>query len=1070
LPRADLKKRVVETLGALGRENAVAISAINGLGGVGKSVLAVLVARDCEVRRRFRDGIAMLEVGKQPNLIELQARLGALVGLEAKEFTGDLDANRQRLSQAFRDKHMLIILDNVWYRNAVDAVNFGAEGVKFILTTRIVALANHYSAVRVDLLSDREGGELILKRAALPEAQRADCEAISRQLNGLTLAVSIAAAKIENDGLTAVAYLERLKHAENPLSHLTLADPDDPYADANDREANFEESLKVTYSDLLPEMQRRFRALGVFAPDGSFDAAAAAAVWAEPTETAQSKLNVLVNLALAERDAAGRYSQHSLLRAYARALLREAGELQAAAARHAEHYLARMRAADDSQTYYTMRDELPQLRAAFAWAEQTEQPDLAQDILSNTANLLQMLNLGEEYLNWANRLVALVERRGGNLGAALTSRGNACQAAARVVIGEDRRARLLAALADYTTALELRRDVPLAYATTLTNRAVLLRDLAGLEGEDRRARLLAALADYTTALELRRDVPLAYATTLTNRAVLLRDLAGLEGEDRRARLLAALADYTTALELRRDVPLAYATTLNNRANLLRDLAGLEGEDRRARLLAALADSTTALALLRDVPLAYAQTLTNRAVLLRDLAGLEGEDRRARLLAALADSTTALALLRDVPLDYATTLNNRAILLRGLAGLEGEDRRARLLAALADYTTALELRRDVPLAYAQTLNNRAVLLSDLAGLEGEDRRARLLAALADSTTALALLRDVPLDYATTLNNRANLLRDLAGLEGEDRRARLLQALRDAWQAVQLFEQYQHAVYSEIGQRVLRNIKSECGADFEGYWQAAVGQPQPAWLQQVDQMARLQQLAEMLIAWVQTPDWSASRAYLEQHQDELLTDAAEQALQLLIQANPGRDELTQHLEILQRARRDGIAAAYAQRESNQAEMAQLQQLANLIIAWIQTPDWSTSRTYLEEHQDELLTDAAEQALQLLIQANPGRDELTQHLEILQACRAQGIAAAYAPRESNQAETAQLLQQLFESFMNISNSAEMAQFVAQMPAQQLDMLERLLETAILQLSPSVQAVLRQRLEALRQLRRGG
>jgi hypothetical protein len=195
--------------------------------------------------------------------------------------------------------------------------------------------------VRVDLLSDREGGELILKRAKLPEAQRADCEAIARQLNGLTLAVSIAAAKIENDGLTAAAYLERLKHAENPLSHLTLADPDDPYADANDREANFEESLKVTYSDLLPEMQRRFRALGVFAPDGTFDAAAAAAVWAEPTETAQSKLNVLVNLALAERDAAGRYSQHSLLRAYARALLREAGELETAAARHFEHYLTR---------------------------------------------------------------------------------------------------------------------------------------------------------------------------------------------------------------------------------------------------------------------------------------------------------------------------------------------------------------------------------------------------------------------------------------------------------------------------------------------------------------------------------------------------------------------------------------------------------------------------------------------------------------------------------------------------------------------------------------------------------
>jgi len=183
--------------------------------------------------------------------------------------------------------------------------------------------------------------------------------------------------------------------------------------------------------------------------------------------------------------------------------------------------------------------------------------------------------------------------------------------------------------------------------------------------------------------------------------------------------------------------------------------------------------------------------------------------------------------------------------------------------------------------------------------------------------------------------------------------LLAALRDAWQAVQLFEQYQHAVYSEIGQRVLRNIKSECGADFEGYWQAAVGQPQPAWLQQVDQMARLQQLAEMLIAWVQTPDWSTSRTYLEEHQDELLTDAAEQALQLLIQANPNVRQLPQHLEILQRARRDGISAAYAQIMASQAQpdLALVQALA----AFLQAETDDAARAYLAAHP-ELLSDEA------------------------------------------------------------------------------------------------------------------
>ncbi len=624
LARSAPKRQVIQALSGLGYENTIAISAINGLGGVGKSVLAAMVARDCETRRIFPDGIARIEVGKQskPEPTQIQARLGELVGLRSEEFTSNLEANRQKLSIALRGKRMLIILDNVWHREVVDALRCGADGVKLIVTTRLVNLANALGhSVRVDLLSPQEGGELIMRRAALSEDQRPVCEDISRALNGLTLAVSIAAAKIKNDALTPAEYLARLKSAQNPLEHLTLADPDDPSADPNDPEQHFAAALNLSYADLNEAMQRRFRLLGVFAAEGSFDAAAVAAVWEEPVETAQSKLNLLVNFALAARDEGGRYSQHSLLRAYARSLARDADELDAAAARHADHYLARMRAANDAQTYYTMRDDLPQLRAAFDWAVQTQQPALAQNLLGNTANLLSMLNLGEEYLERAERLVALVRARGGDLGAALVTRGNAYRAAATVVLGEDRR-------------------------------------------------------------------------------------------------------------------------------------------------------------------------------------------------------------------------------------------ARLLAALADYTTALELRRDVPLDYAETLGNRALLLSEVAGLPGEDRRARLLA-----------------------------------------------ALREAWEASQLFLVHQHAVYFEISQRALRAIKSACGSDFDALWQEAIGQPQPEWLHEVE-------LADRLIAWVQTPDWGASRAYLEEHQAELLTDEAETVLQMLIQMAPGIDELVQHLDLLRKARQEGIAAAYAQ----------------------------------------------------------------------------------------------------------------------------------------------------------------
>jgi hypothetical protein len=326
-----------------------------------------------------------------------------------------------------------------------------------------------------------------------------------------------------------------------------------------------------------------------------------------------------------------------------------------------------------------------------------------------------------------------------------------------------------------------------------------------------------------------------------------------------------------------------------------------------------------------------------------------------LLAALADYTTALDLRRDVPLDYAQTLNNRAVLLRDLAGLPNEDRRGRLLAALADYTTALDLLRDVPLDYAQTLNNRANLLRDLAGLPNEDRRGRLLAALADYTTALDLLRDVPLAYAMTQFNIAILY-----LEAEIRDNK--QAVSYFWAANRGFLATQHQPYYEGSQNALRQVKSQLGAVFDSLWNEVVGVPQPDWLANATPQsgpADLQQLADSLIAWVQTPDWGTSQAYLEAHQAELLTEAAEGVLQMLIQMNPGEETLPEHLTLLRAARANGIAAAYQARGGNSG----LEVLQQLLNAFVEIPNPQAMTAFAAQVPAPLL-DALEQVIEQVI----------------------------------------------------------------------------------------------------------
>jgi hypothetical protein len=48
---------------------------VQGMGGTGKTVLAVAMAHDPKVRRAFSDGIYWLTVGQKPNLLGLQNRL-----------------------------------------------------------------------------------------------------------------------------------------------------------------------------------------------------------------------------------------------------------------------------------------------------------------------------------------------------------------------------------------------------------------------------------------------------------------------------------------------------------------------------------------------------------------------------------------------------------------------------------------------------------------------------------------------------------------------------------------------------------------------------------------------------------------------------------------------------------------------------------------------------------------------------------------------------------------------------------------------------------------------------------
>lgn len=315
-------------------------AAIFGVGGIGKSTLAAALAHDCIIRRKFSDGVIWTEIGQTPDIQTRLADVGVALGDPRALYVGegtDAQSAAAALNRTLHDKQALIILDNVWDDDVLKYFRVGGTPCRLLITTRKADIARRVDGVdvRVDLLTSAEGAALIAGRAggSPDDATYLD---ISRTLGGHTLAIRLAADQLTNHYADNAADLLRLlTKQDNPLAHLKLKD--------DDKDENVERSLWVSYSALSGDLQRRFRATGIFALESTFDRAALAAVWgdADPDD-ARAALGALHDVGLLdESETPGRYSQHRLIHAYATALLEQLDGTQAVFLRYSDWVVAK---------------------------------------------------------------------------------------------------------------------------------------------------------------------------------------------------------------------------------------------------------------------------------------------------------------------------------------------------------------------------------------------------------------------------------------------------------------------------------------------------------------------------------------------------------------------------------------------------------------------------------------------------------------------------------------------------------------------------------------------------------
>jgi hypothetical protein len=108
---------------------------VQGMGGIGKTVLAAALAHDSEVRHAFPEGIYWLTIGQNPNLLELQNRLLRWL-MGSKQILTTQQEARDALREALEGRRVLVVVDDAWTIDHADAFSVTASLARLLITTR----------------------------------------------------------------------------------------------------------------------------------------------------------------------------------------------------------------------------------------------------------------------------------------------------------------------------------------------------------------------------------------------------------------------------------------------------------------------------------------------------------------------------------------------------------------------------------------------------------------------------------------------------------------------------------------------------------------------------------------------------------------------------------------------------------------------------------------------------------------------------------------------------------------------------------------------------------------------
>ena len=280
-----------------GEGRHIALTALRGMGGIGKTILAQALCHDPAVQQAFPDGIVWLTVGRESTTDTLTRlrEAGKALGDDLAQYENETAA-QNRFRSILRNQAALIVLDDVWDARAVGPFCADSPRSRLLITTRDASIAAGTGATEhiADLLSEADARSVLAKWSGVAVTQQpSEAAALIRESGRLPLAVAMIGAMLRGKPERYWARVLTLLQ-EASLEKIRAQFPDYPHHDLF-------RAMEVGVAALDETTRARYPRLAVTLEDMAIAPAVQRTLWGTDEGETLDTAEALIGLSLAER-------------------------------------------------------------------------------------------------------------------------------------------------------------------------------------------------------------------------------------------------------------------------------------------------------------------------------------------------------------------------------------------------------------------------------------------------------------------------------------------------------------------------------------------------------------------------------------------------------------------------------------------------------------------------------------------------------------------------------------------------------------------------------------------------